>query len=70
MVKQAFRLEGDKYLHWAGDLALNSKADVPWMMCKQDEAPGPIVSIISHTPKKTICSLFPNLYQIVCFLPF
>lgn len=47
MVKRAFKDAGNRYLHWAGDLALNSKADVPWMMCKQNAVPGPIVSYIS-----------------------
>ncbi|KAH0451883.1 hypothetical protein IEQ34_019182 [Dendrobium chrysotoxum] len=42
MVQAAFKEGGKKYIRWASNLALSSGAGVPWMMCKQQDAPGPI----------------------------
>ncbi|ONK55389.1 uncharacterized protein A4U43_UnF3990 [Asparagus officinalis] len=36
MVLDAYKRAGLRYVKWAGDLAINSKADVPWIMCKQN----------------------------------
>ncbi|WOL18586.1 beta-galactosidase 11-like [Canna indica] len=36
--------EGHKYIMWAADLALRLDAEVPWVMCKQDDAPGPVIN--------------------------
>ncbi|KAJ3692808.1 hypothetical protein LUZ60_011903 [Juncus effusus] len=42
-IAKAFKEHGTKYIHWAGNLALNLKAGVPWVMCKQKEAPNTII---------------------------
>ncbi|CAN1286643.1 Beta-galactosidase 1 [Linum perenne] len=36
---------GKAYTKWAADMALDLGTGVPWVMCKQDDAPDPIVSL-------------------------
>lgn len=45
---------GQLYTQWAANMAVGLGTGVPWIMCKQDDAPDPIVSI-------TGLLLFPNL---------
>lgn len=35
---------GKAYTKWAAQMALDTKAGVPWIMCKQDDAPDPIIN--------------------------
>lgn len=37
---------GQVYTKWAAKMALAQDTGVPWIMCKQDDAPDPIVSFI------------------------
>ena len=70
MVQKAFKREGLKYVEWAGELAINSKANVPWIMCKQNRVPGAIVSytyLILYF-KHTHLLHFTSLPFFVCFL--
>lgn len=39
---------GKAYTKWAAEMAESLKAGVPWVMCKQDDAPGDVVSIFFH----------------------
>ena len=43
---------GKAYSDWAAKMAVGLGTGVPWVMCKQDDAPDPIVSIL--------CLLFFN----------
>ncbi|GKV20944.1 hypothetical protein SLEP1_g30987 [Rubroshorea leprosula] len=43
-IQVAFKESGTKYIQWAGNLALGLNAGVPWIMCKQKDAPGPIIN--------------------------
>ncbi|KAF6176086.1 hypothetical protein GIB67_000180, partial [Kingdonia uniflora] len=43
-VEGAFHEKGPSYVRWAAEMALNLKTNVPWMMCKQDDAPGPVIN--------------------------
>ncbi|TYH31708.1 hypothetical protein ES288_A01G194100v1 [Gossypium darwinii] len=43
-IQRAFREKGDSYVQWAGKLALSLNANVPWIMCKQRDAPDPIIN--------------------------
>lgn len=36
---------GRAYTEWAAKMAVDLGTGVPWIMCKQDDAPDPIVSI-------------------------
>ncbi|RLN24735.1 beta-galactosidase 7-like isoform X2 [Panicum miliaceum] len=42
LVEAAFHSKGPPYVHWAAAMAVNLQTGVPWMMCKQDDAPDPI----------------------------
>lgn len=35
---------GEAYLKWAAEMAVGQNTGVPWVMCKEDDAPDPIVS--------------------------
>lgn len=36
---------GQAYTKWAANMAIGLDTGVPWIMCKQDDAPDPIVSM-------------------------
>jgi beta-galactosidase len=40
------------YANWAAKMAIGTGAGVPWVMCKQDDAPDPVVRIISRIPHR------------------
>lgn len=44
-VRGAFR-DGaaERYINWAGNMALGQKTGVPWIMCEQKDAPGEVVT--------------------------
>ncbi|VAH66618.1 unnamed protein product [Triticum turgidum subsp. durum] len=42
LVEGAFHSRGPPYVRWAAAMAVNLQTGVPWMMCKQDDAPDPI----------------------------
>lgn len=43
-VQLAYREAGSKYIKWAGDMAVEQYNGVPWIMCKQKNAPDSVVS--------------------------
>ncbi|KAI3442466.1 Beta-galactosidase [Psidium guajava] len=43
-VQLAYREQGTRYIQWAGNLALDLDIGVPWIMCKQKDAPGPVIN--------------------------
>lgn len=56
---------GKAYSDWAAKMAVGLGTGVPWVMCKQDDAPDPIVSIL--------CLLFfnPKLFlTFSCLVPY
>lgn len=44
MVEHSFLEKGPPYVRWAAKLAVDLQTGVPWVMCKQDDAPDPVVS--------------------------
>ncbi|CAM0955403.1 unnamed protein product [Alopecurus aequalis] len=44
MVEPAFGSSGPRYVRWAAEMAVGLQTGVPWMMCKQDDAPDPIIN--------------------------
>lgn len=42
-VQQAYRENGKKYVQWSAELATSLYSGVPWVMCKQKDAPPSIV---------------------------
>lgn len=47
LVEEAFHEKGKSYVRWAANMAVGLQTGVPWVMCKQDDAPDPVVSLIS-----------------------
>ncbi|MED6208636.1 hypothetical protein PIB30_047173 [Stylosanthes scabra] len=43
-VQQAYKEHGTTYVHWAGNMAVGLNTGVPWIMCKQTDAPGAVIN--------------------------
>ncbi|KAL9461779.1 hypothetical protein AB3S75_004721 [Citrus x aurantiifolia] len=43
-IQLAFKELGTRYVHWAGTMAVRLNTGVPWVMCKQKDAPGPVIN--------------------------
>ncbi|XP_047165033.1 beta-galactosidase 6-like [Vigna umbellata] len=43
-VEKAFGEDGSQYVEWAAKMALGLKTGVPWVMCKQTDAPDPVIN--------------------------
>ncbi|XP_020261943.1 beta-galactosidase 7-like [Asparagus officinalis] len=44
MVEPAFHEKGPPYVSWAASMAVGLQTGVPWMMCKQQDAPDPVIN--------------------------
>ncbi|KAL6840152.1 hypothetical protein ACP4OV_029962 [Aristida adscensionis] len=44
LVEAAFHSKGPPYIQWAAEMAVHLHTGVPWVMCKQDDAPDPIIN--------------------------
>ncbi|KAG8085659.1 hypothetical protein GUJ93_ZPchr0010g10113 [Zizania palustris] len=44
MVEPAFGSSGRRYVRWAAATAVSLQTGVPWMMCKQNDAPDPVIN--------------------------
>ncbi|KAJ4951079.1 hypothetical protein NE237_027911 [Protea cynaroides] len=44
MVEAAFHESGPPYVLWAAKMAVERNTGVPWVMCKQDDAPDPVIN--------------------------
>lgn len=42
-LSKLYGAEGHSYLNWAANMAIGLNTQVPWIMCKQDNAPDPMV---------------------------
>lgn len=40
-----FGAAGHNYMTWAAEMAVGLGTGVPWVMCKEEDAPDPVVSI-------------------------
>ncbi|KAG9442709.1 hypothetical protein H6P81_018563 [Aristolochia fimbriata] len=43
-IQLAFKEEGAQYVQWAGKMAIGMETGVPWVMCKQWDAPDPVIN--------------------------
>ncbi|KAF4391619.1 hypothetical protein G4B88_030770 [Cannabis sativa] len=43
-VQLAYRELGARYVQWAANMAVGLKIGVPWVMCKQKDAPDPVIN--------------------------
>ncbi|XP_020398852.1 beta-galactosidase 7 isoform X1 [Zea mays] len=44
MVEPAFGSSGQRYVSWAAAMAVDLQTGVPWTMCKQNDAPDPVIN--------------------------
>lgn len=44
LVESAYGVAGELYVNWAAEAAISLNTTVPWVMCRQEDAPDPIVS--------------------------
>ncbi|KAF9594177.1 hypothetical protein IFM89_028834 [Coptis chinensis] len=42
-IQRVYKENGMKYVQWAGNMAVRLKTGVPWVMCKQKDAPDPVL---------------------------
>ncbi|KAK4859287.1 hypothetical protein QYF36_002805 [Acer negundo] len=45
MVEHAYKEKGPPYVKWAVEMAVQPQTGVLWLMCKQDDAPDPLVCV-------------------------
>ncbi|GFZ09805.1 glycosyl hydrolase family 35 protein [Actinidia rufa] len=62
-VEQAFHERGPPYVRWAAEMAAVLQTGVPWTMCKQDDAPDPVVSALHHE-QIDVNDTSQNIYQL------
>ncbi|KAI4325420.1 hypothetical protein MLD38_030823 [Melastoma candidum] len=43
-IQLAFKEQGSRYIHWAATMAVSLDTGVPWVMCKQQDAPDPVIN--------------------------
>lgn len=43
---KAFGPAGHSYVNWAAQMAVGLGTGVPWVMCKEDDAPDPVVGTL------------------------
>ncbi|XP_059656330.1 beta-galactosidase 6 isoform X2 [Cornus florida] len=43
-VEAAFKEKGPSYVRWAAEMAVGLQTGVPWVMCKQSDAPDPVIN--------------------------
>ncbi|XP_061342159.1 beta-galactosidase 13-like [Gastrolobium bilobum] len=43
-IQLAYEADGDNYVQWAAKMAVALDAGVPWIMCKQKDAPDPVIN--------------------------
>lgn len=51
-VEAAYHENGPPYVRWAAQMAVGLQTGVPWVMCKQDDAPDPVVSFLLCLPSQ------------------
>ncbi len=47
-VESSYGQRGKEYVKWAAQMALGLGAGVPWVMCKQSDAPDNIVKLLAY----------------------
>ncbi|KAK2435141.1 beta-galactosidase [Trifolium repens] len=43
-IQLAYEADGDNYVQWAAKMAVSLNVGVPWVMCKQKDAPDPVIN--------------------------
>lgn len=60
-IDESYGEAGKKYMNWIADMAVATNANVPWIMCQQNDAPQSIVSDLTDNSSISTCSyLLPS----------
>lgn len=54
---KAYGAAGYAYMNWAAKMAVELNTGVPWVMCKEDDAPDPVVSNSTILKRKYILTI-------------
>ena len=49
---KAYGATGRAYMNCAANMAVETNTGVPWVMCKEDDAPDPVVSNLTLTKER------------------
>ncbi|GAU19557.1 hypothetical protein TSUD_303700 [Trifolium subterraneum] len=82
-VQKAFGTAGSQYVEWAAKMAVGLNTGVPWVMCKQTDAPDPVINTCNgmrcgetftgpNTPNKPAMwtENWTSFYQVYGGLPY
>lgn len=58
-IQLAYRDAGTHYVQWAANMALGTNTGVPWIMCKQRDAPDPAVRFLNEENTE---NSFPDVF--------
>lgn len=61
-MQAAFREKGASYVKWAAKMAVGLQTGVPWIMCKQPDAPDPVVCTLTLVPFTYLRAMFNLLF--------
>lgn len=60
LIEPAFHAKGPPYVRWAANMAVGLQTGVPWVMCRQDDAPDPVVSLLLDPSKAYVSFCWTN----------
>ncbi|RWW61959.1 hypothetical protein BHE74_00030935 [Ensete ventricosum] len=59
-VAHAYKDAGLRYVQWVGNMAVALKTGVPWVMCKEKSAPGPVARVYENPGMKACAAFLSN----------
>lgn len=62
-VERAYKEDGVNYIKWAAKLVDSMNLGIPWVMCKQNNAPDPMVSHLPNTLNDVYNKIIKNLFD-------
>lgn len=67
-IQLAYRDAGARYVQWAANMAVATNTGVPWIMCKQRDAPDPVVRFPRGEDTGGEISSIPRVVKPILFL--
>ena len=71
MQSKLFGAAGYNYMSWAAKMAVDLGTGVPWVMCKEEDAPDPVVSPVDYFSCKykflstLLCNLISSPKRVI-----
>ena len=63
-VERAYKEDGVNYIKWAAKLVDSMNLGIPWVMCKHNNAPDPMVSHLPNTLNDDYNKINKNLFDL------